>query len=74
MKRAKQKETEKMKLDEEKASKAEASKLKRQRELEKMRAKSIEMQEKVSLITILCENRRSRKQSLIYCAATLSVA
>jgi hypothetical protein len=41
-----------MKLDEEKAAKAEASKLRRQRELEKMRAKSIEMQEKVSLITI----------------------
>ena len=51
-KRAKQKEIEKMKLDEEKAAKAEASKLRRQRELEKMRAKSIEMQEKVSLITI----------------------
>lgn len=41
-----------MKLDEEKAAKAEASKLRRQRELEKMRAKSIEMQEKVSPITI----------------------
>ena len=41
-----------MQLEKEKAAKAEASKLKRQRELEKMRAKSIEMQEKVSLIAV----------------------
>lgn len=38
---------EKIELEEEKAAKVKASKLKRQRELEKMRAKSIEMQEKL---------------------------
>ena len=51
-KRALQQEMDKMQLEKEKAAKAEASKLKRQRELEKMRAKSIEMQEKVSLIAV----------------------
>jgi len=66
-KRAKQKEIEKIRLEEGKAAKAEASKLKRQRELEKMRAKSIEMQAKVSLITILCMIIMKSKMMLIHC-------
>lgn len=58
--KAKQKEIEN---EDDKAAKAEASKIKRQRELEKMRAKSIEMQEKASLITI---HVMQSKNSLTY--------
>ena len=58
---------EKIQLEEEKAAKAEASKLKRQRELEKMRAKSIEMQEKVSLNIMLCMKYWMSQSKLIVC-------
>lgn len=70
-KRVKQKEMEKIQLEEEKAAKAEASKLKRQRELEKMRAKSIEMQEKVSL-DIMLRMEYNMSQSKAYCLLPFS--